>query len=331
MAPSVPVAWDRIRQFLFGEPRASPADPVEPTDQPQVAMIAAMAQRMVDVVNESIQIAGHSQNIETRRSRVHVARERIAQIQVLAADYPFLKIERLADVERDLEKIDRETDRLEGPRNTQRWTEVRFEAMPRMTTPLASLVRHGEIRPANGELPALPGGGWAPVIPSVRDAHGDSLAVDILEADRPQIGATDAGALDIDRYIEFLIALKQAATSSVSIDECALAVDAICEQPANRDYVEAHGGTRILIERLFPTVLDMLDFIPPLIRSDMAAAGLTTVERIETASDASFLAIVGLGPTRIRKLRAWCRDFQGDRHSSRLAADYAVRLRGWEW
>lgn len=187
------------------------------------------------------------------------------------------------------------------------------------------------MRRANGELPALPGGGWAPVIPSLRETLKDCLGVDIPEADWPRIGATDAGALDIDRYIEFLIALKQAATSSASIDECALAVDAICEQPANRDYVEAHDGARTMIERIFPTVLEMLDFIPPLIRSDMAAAGLTTVERIGTASDASLLAIAGLGPTRLRRLRAWCGDFQGDRHSSRLAADNAARLRGWEW
>lgn len=325
------MAWDRIRQFLFGEPHAPPADPVEPTGQQQVEMIAAMAQRMVDVVNESIRIAGHSQNIETRLSRLRVARERIAQIQELAADYPFLKIERLADVERDLAKIDRETDWLESPPNTPRWTEVRFLAMPRMTTPLASLVRHGEVRPANGELPALPGGGWVPVIPSLRETIRDSLGVDLPSADLPPIGATDVGAVNVDRYIEFLIALKQAATSSPSIDECALAVDEICEQPESRDYVEAHDGARTMIERIFPTVLEMLDFIPPLIRSDMAAAGLTTVERIGTASDASLLAIAGLGPTRLRKLRAWCRDFRGDRHSARLAADNAARLRGWEW
>lgn len=323
------MAWVRIRKSLFGEPQATLADPVKPSDQQQIEMIAAMGQRMVDVVNESIQIAGHSQNIETRRSRVRVARERIAQPQELAADYPFVRIDRLADVEHDLEKIDRETDRLECPPRTPRWTEVRFQAMPRMTTPLASLVRHGEVRPANGELPALPGGGWAPKLD--RTALEAAFPGISAELDANRVGATDAGALDIDKYIKFLIALKQATTSSQAIDECALDVDAICEQPANRDYVESHGGTRTLIERLFPTVLEMLDFIPPLVRSDMAAAGLTTVERIGTASDASLLAIAGLGPTRLRKLRAWCRDFQGDRHSSRIAADHAARLRGWEW
>jgi len=325
------MAWDRIRQFLIGGPLKGAVDGSGRPDQQQVAVIAAMGQRIVDVVNESMRIAHESKNIETRRSRVRVARERMAQLRELAADYPFLKIQRLADVERDLKKIDQETDRLECPPRTPRWTEVRFQAMPRMTTPLASLVRHGEVRSANGELPALPGGGWAPVTPSLRETIRDSLGVDLPSADLPPIGATDVGAVHVDRYIKFLVALKQAATSSYSIDECALAVDAICEQPSNRDYLESHGGARTFIERLFPTVLELLDFIPPLVRSDMAAAGLTTVERIGMATDESLLAIAGLGPTRLRKLRAWCRAFRGDRQSSRLAADHSARLRGFEW
>jgi hypothetical protein len=118
------MAWDRIRQFLFGEPPVPPAYPIEPTDQQQIEMIAAKAQRMVDVVNESIQIAGHSKNIETRRSRIRVARERIAQLQELAADYPFLKIMQLVDVEHDLRKIDQETDSLEVTQESEdKWVD----------------------------------------------------------------------------------------------------------------------------------------------------------------------------------------------------------------
>lgn len=331
------MALDRIRQFLFGKPPDSPACQIEPADQQQVELVAAMAQRMIDVVNESIQIAGHSQSIETRRSRVCVAREHIAQLQDLAADHPFIKIERLADVEVDLSKIDQKTNSLchalDEPsalkgalaKNSRLVNGVRFLAEPRMTTPLSALIRHGELRDIQDEMPAIAGGHWSPKLKTFREIG--------LDIDEPYcgIGATDVGAVNVDRYIEFLIALKQAATSSPSIDECALAVDAICEQPESRDYVEAHDGARTMIERIFPTVLEMLDFIPALIRSDMAAAGLTTVERIGTASDASLLAIAGLGQTRLRKLRAWCRDFQGDRHSSRLAADNAARLRGWEW
>lgn len=71
-----------------------------------------MAQRIVDVVNESIQIANDSTNIETRRSRVLVAREKIQQLEELAEQYPFLKITRVADIERNLTIIDHETDQL---------------------------------------------------------------------------------------------------------------------------------------------------------------------------------------------------------------------------
>ena len=79
-----------------------------------VEFIAAMGQRIIDVVNESLQIADKSKNIKTRRSRVRVAHEKIEQLGQLAAEFPFLKIQRLDDVERDLAKIDCETDSLEA-------------------------------------------------------------------------------------------------------------------------------------------------------------------------------------------------------------------------
>lgn len=78
-------------------------------------MIAAMGQRMVGVVNESMRIAHDSKNIETRRSRIRVARERLAQLQELAGQYPFLKVQQLAEVERDLGKIEAVTDQMKGP------------------------------------------------------------------------------------------------------------------------------------------------------------------------------------------------------------------------
>lgn len=316
--------------MLLGDATDAQPAATEPDEQKQVDMIAAMGRRIVDVVNQSMRIAHDSKDIETRRSRLRVARENIARLSVLADEYPFLKIERLADVESDLAKIDSETDELERP-GFKLSSELRFHAMPRISTPLASLVRHGEMRTACGELPAFPGGRWLPVTPSLRETFRTSLGVDDPSLATPSIGASDAGAVDLERYIAFLTSLKRAAISCSSVEENAFAVDAICEMSTNRDYVDAHGGVEKLIDSMFPTILEMLDFVPALIRSEMAASGLTTVERISGASDQSLLAIAGLGPTRLRKLRAWCRDFQGDRHSSRLAADNAARLRGWTW
>lgn len=112
------MAWDRIKQFLFGEDEAPSTGPASPADQAEIEAIAAMAQRMVDVVSQSMRIAFDSKNIDTRRSRIRVARENVARVQKLAADYPFIKIDNIADVERDLDKIDRETDRMAGVTST---------------------------------------------------------------------------------------------------------------------------------------------------------------------------------------------------------------------
>lgn len=78
----------------------------------QIELVAAMAQRMVDVVNESMQIANGSKNVETRRSRIRVARDQVADLQKLDSDYSFLALTNLADVERSIAELERETEEM---------------------------------------------------------------------------------------------------------------------------------------------------------------------------------------------------------------------------
>lgn len=81
------MGWDQIKRFLIGSAPMQSDPQGEPTNG--------------------------SKNIETRRSRVRVARDTLRQLVEMASDYPFIKLERLADVERDIDKIDAETDQLE--------------------------------------------------------------------------------------------------------------------------------------------------------------------------------------------------------------------------
>ena len=78
----------------------------------KVELVAAMAQRMVDVVNESMQIANGSKNVETRRSRIEVARDRLADLQQMARDHPFLALTSLPAVERSIAELERETNEM---------------------------------------------------------------------------------------------------------------------------------------------------------------------------------------------------------------------------
>ena len=121
-APSKNLSWQSMtRSFTdLVRGKSQPRPAVQPNSAPtfnesDVEVVRLSAESMVRVVNESIQIANGSKNIETRRSRVRVALEKLDQLREVAGEYPFLKIERLEDVERDLAKIDHETDVLQNP------------------------------------------------------------------------------------------------------------------------------------------------------------------------------------------------------------------------
>ena len=61
------------------------------------------------------------------------------------------------------------------------------------------------------------------------------------------------------------------------------------------------------------------------------AMNLRTVAAIDAASDAQIMAIDGMGKQRLRKLRAWCAVYEGDRNEDRIEPVYAARLVGRAW
>lgn len=304
-----------------------------------VELIGAMAQRMVDVVNESMTIANGSKNIETRRSRVRVARDTLHRLLELAGDYPFIKVQRLVDVERDIGKIDAETDQLEADKQeVASWKEIRgyrFQARPSLSTPLTTLMRHGEEQPAVGcELVSYPGGNWSPI----RAPFGEVMAEVFGEHVRKKsevldrhIGASEVGSVDIDELVRFIVATKQAAMGDGSIEERAWQVDAVANLEENRRYTDGYGGVSALIERIFPKVLDKIDGIPPLIKADLYKLDLRTVAAIDAAPDDRLLAIEGMGKQRLRKLRGWCATYEGDRNEDRIEPSHAAMLDGYIW
>ena len=64
-----------------------------------VDVIGASAQRLVDVINESLKIANDSNNPETKLSRLSVAKNKLEDVKGLEARYSFLTITSLKEVE----------------------------------------------------------------------------------------------------------------------------------------------------------------------------------------------------------------------------------------
>jgi tetratricopeptide (TPR) repeat protein len=73
-----------------------------------VEVIASSAHRMIEVITESMRIAQDTSNPDTKSSRVGVARDNLRRLQAMQADYPFLVLENLPEVDADLTRLEAE-------------------------------------------------------------------------------------------------------------------------------------------------------------------------------------------------------------------------------
>lgn len=92
--------------------KGNPRRPSRPSsdrglDELEQAMVDS-AQRLVEVINESLQIASNSKNADTKISRLDVAKDRLADLKQLSQDYPFIKLKQLPQVEQSIADLDRE-------------------------------------------------------------------------------------------------------------------------------------------------------------------------------------------------------------------------------
>lgn len=312
--------------------------------QSDLAVIEMTARRLVDVVHQSIDIASTSKNVETRRSRLRVATQKLDELAIMAGKFPALKIANFADVQKRIMELHLETDSMPDPRrkpvekaphvrvssNVSIYKGCKFHAEPSFKTPLRILKRHGERSEADDEAVAYGHGSWRQEVKSFselgfRKANGD----EIIEP-RPTV-ASEIGAIDPDKFIAFLIAIKEASIGEGDIDERAMAVNDVASLPQFSAYVDALGGIRKLIDRVFPRVLDLMTFLPDLLRDDMRRLKLDTVAAIDALPDLEILAMPGMGPSRLRRLRNWCSQFAGDRDFDRADPRVAASMNDEDW
>src|SRR4030043_717426 len=73
-----------------------------------VKLIAETAKRIVQIINESLQIANTTKNNETKISRVRIARQKLNELKEYAQKYPFIIIEELLKVESNIREFEAE-------------------------------------------------------------------------------------------------------------------------------------------------------------------------------------------------------------------------------
>lgn len=304
-----------------------------------VQMLGAMAQRMADAINESMQIANQSKNVETRRSRIRVARDRLADLQKMASEHPFLALTNLVDVERSIAELERETHEMApdlqpsptlavlGDPDALHPHEVtpdhplagsfdgmRFSATFNIRTPLRLLRRDGQVVPLGTRLADdfdRSMGHWFPKPKSLDDLLG-TTGLDEMAEDRSR-RASSAGPVKPSEYLPFLIAVREAVEDPSDGTSGRMArLHKTCARPAFVRFVAAEGGAGRMSDRFFPPVLSLIGGLPSGSRDCLRDMHLNTVAKLNAASDATLLAVKGVGPSNLAAIRAFCADFRGD-------------------
>lgn len=289
---------------IFSAPTARPpAPPATPAySQRDIASIAGSAQRMVDIINESLKIASESVNPETKVSRLGVAKQRLKDLKELATEYPFITITALGEVESGIVRLSEE---LEG-RKTIGWSEfaeqnadilegARFHATMQIRTPLSVLKHHREL--FEGSIEDAPSYGnrqdgiWIySVKPSLRiPGIGDTSASDI-----GYVSATD--------YLPFLIDFRTIVEGEQTVEEKIKKIMAL------------RGKFPLFMKKLmsndndFPASFFFNKFceiqgIGNKTAKLLFAAGIKTCSDLSKASDKEILSIHGIGETSLKKIR----------------------------
>jgi hypothetical protein len=76
-----------------------------------IKLISETAQRFAQIINESLQIANQTKNIETKMSRVNLARTKLNDLIKYTKKYPFIKIDKLCDVELNIQQFEEEIEK----------------------------------------------------------------------------------------------------------------------------------------------------------------------------------------------------------------------------
>ncbi|MFC7518923.1 helix-hairpin-helix domain-containing protein [Herbaspirillum sp. GCM10030257] len=198
---------------------------------------------------------------------------------------------------------------------------MRFSATIQMRTPLRVLEHHGELHsnpksapPAYAREPWE--GMWVPQTKSFRE-----MGIDLPEMDGRQM-ASEVGTIPADGgdYLPFLKKVRRIVESYRTIDQRVGELRALLAEPRYAEYVSKSGGADRIINNFFPTFLSTIPGLPAATANSLRDQGLDTADMLAAAPDATLLAVKGIGPSKLKTLRARCEEINEGRSHPRIDA-----------
>ncbi|WP_210413407.1 hypothetical protein [Altererythrobacter sp. TH136] len=183
-----------------------------------------------------------------------------------------------------------------------------FCATMQLRTPLRVLLRHGEKHVGFSEPPVIAREQWEGIWIPVPKSWAE-LGFDLPELPGGTM-ASEVGQIPADggEFLQFLIAVRQL----VETDESATARRRKLEIELMKTrwlaFVGPLGGKEKVADKLLPPFLLTIESLVHDTVVQLRTARLTTPRAIGAAPDAKLLAIKGVGPAKLKLIRACCTD-----------------------
>lgn len=332
---------------------ASPFESTPPSDD-RTRQVAVAAAFLASEINVLLGVANDSHDFPTKTARLASAKQKLSELMGIASLHPSIGMTNLVEVQACIVRVESELleyrlqsdDERPGPPknfenvNTESssitvgelqnkplsaWGNadiingLRFSATLQLRTPLRILLRHGEIHIDEAKPPPIIiqegwEGIWLPAAKSFEEAlcHPNSTDEEIrfyirIDAGLADINtvASDIGPIREDDYLPFLVALRRIIEVDDTIEN---RIKMLRETNFPADWqrlLHRHDGIDGLVERFFPQFMNL-------------ASGLNTPNRIAAAPDKTLLAIKGIGPATLRKIRVCCAEVATNRDCDRI-------------
>lgn len=203
--------------------------------------------------------------------------------------------------------------------NSDLVTGLRFVATMQLRTPLRVLKRHGELH-TNGNTtpPQIAEEMWEGIWLAKTKSFSE------LGIQMPEFGegsmATEIGPIKggIGPYLAFLCAIRTCVEAHEPIEVRVEKLKAVLAEPDFTSFVRRHGGANTIIDRFFPLFLSTIPKLPDASVTELRRKQLTTPAKLSAASDDSLLSISGIGPAKLKALRAYCDKYMDSPNEKRL-------------
>jgi hypothetical protein len=185
---------------------------------------------------------------------------------------------------------------------------LRFCATMQLRNPLRILLRHDEVHSdQNTAPPIIALEGWEGI-----------WTAQVTKTPMQTHIASDAGPILAKDYLPYLIAIREVVEIDDSIEHRIEQLREIRIEKGWQAHLGKHGGFEGIISRFFPDFISTVPGITRETNEKLHALGLNTPNRLSGSADEALLAIKGIGPSKLLKIRAYCAGITENRDADRV-------------